>query len=362
MSCGALDGGVYVERIAALRDLVSEMSEAHVAVLHRIFYLLSRLAKAHAHGNSPEQLADLWAGLLTPATVAGRKRSRASRVKDYRLAGLLVQHCACIFQGELDTLELPELPLPPHLEAEVTQERAKASQWQRIKGSLLRDSRGLFKIAIKEDGGGFYFDTIAQTDASDDRERLRPHDYLVSIGRKAVDEMTLPMVRGVIKEAGSMLEVEVRRYAPNEARGEARREQERRREREAQQLQRYQAQMQQYVQAPPPPQQQQQPGGPGDFANAAAARREPGSASASARQGVNDLVELDAAPAAHPAPAPAPSATADLSGLDLLSAPLPASAPAPAPTPMLDASLFGSRESGVAPSGCAKGGGGGLGS
>ena len=123
-----LDVEVYVERIAALRDLVSEMSEAHVAVLHRIFYLLSRLAKAHAHGNSPEQLADLWASLLTPATIgpAGRERSRASRVKDYRLVGLLLQHCACIFQGELDTLELPELPLPAHLEAEGTQERAKA--------------------------------------------------------------------------------------------------------------------------------------------------------------------------------------------------------------------------------------------
>ena len=40
--------------------------------------------------------------------------------------GLLLQHCACIFQGELDTLELPELPLPAHLEAEVTQERVKA--------------------------------------------------------------------------------------------------------------------------------------------------------------------------------------------------------------------------------------------
>ena len=106
----------------------------------------------------------------------------------------------------------------------------QASQWQRIKGSLLRDSRGQFKIVIKEDGGGFYFDTIAQTDVSDDREKFRPRDYLVSIGRKAVDEFTLPMVRGVIKEAGSMLEVEVRRYAPNEARGEARREQERRQE------------------------------------------------------------------------------------------------------------------------------------
>ena len=75
---------------------------------------------------------------------------------------------------------------------------------------------------------------------TDDRDRLRPRDYLVAIGRKAVDEMTLGMVRGVIKEAGSMLEVEVRRYAPNEARAEARREQERRQEREAQQLQRYQ--------------------------------------------------------------------------------------------------------------------------
>ena len=117
---------------------------------------------------------------------------------------------------------------------------AQASQWQRIKGSLLRDSRGQFKIVIKEDGGGFYFDTIAQTDVSDDRQKFRPRDYLVSIGRKAVDEFTLPMVRGVIKEAGSMLEVEVRRYAPNEARAEARREQERRQEREAQQLQRYQ--------------------------------------------------------------------------------------------------------------------------
>ena len=69
-------------------------------MLHRIFYLLSRLAKDHAPGNSPEQLADLWASLLTPATVgpAGRERSRASRVKDYRLVGLLLQHCACIFQ------------------------------------------------------------------------------------------------------------------------------------------------------------------------------------------------------------------------------------------------------------------------
>ena len=120
------------------------------------------------------------------------------------------------------------------------QERSRQSQWRRLKGSLLRDSKGQFKIVIKEDGGGFYFDTIAQTDVSDDRQKFRPRDYLVSIGRKAVDEFTLPMVRGVIKEAGSMLEVEVRRYAPNEARAEARREQERRQEREAQQLQRYQ--------------------------------------------------------------------------------------------------------------------------
>jgi hypothetical protein len=108
-------------------------------------------------------------------------------------------------------------PSRPHA---LTPLDGQASQWQRIKGSLLRDSRGQFKIVIKEDGGGFYFDTIAPSDASDDREKFRPRDYLVSIGRKAVDEFTLPMVRGVIKEAGSMLEVEVRRYAPNEARGE----------------------------------------------------------------------------------------------------------------------------------------------
>jgi hypothetical protein len=166
----------------------------------------------------------------------------------------------------------------------------------------------------------------------------------VSIGRKAVDEFTLPMVRGVIKEAGSMLEVEVRRYAPNEARGEARREQERRQEREAQQLQRYQEQMQQYVQAPHPEQQRQQqqggPGGPGDFADApprhtapgdGLRRFETGPASASARGGVGDLVELDAAPAthrgAHRGATPAPSATTDLLGLDLLSAPLGGSQP-----------------------------------
>ena len=97
----ALDVEVYVERIAALRDLMSEMSEAHVAVLHRIFYLLSRLAKAHAHGNGPELLTDAWASILTPATSGGRERSRASRVKDFRLVGLLLQHCACVFQGEL---------------------------------------------------------------------------------------------------------------------------------------------------------------------------------------------------------------------------------------------------------------------
>ena len=87
---------------------------------------------------------------------------------------------------------------------------------------------------------------------SDDREKFRPRDYLVSIGRKAVDEFTLPMVRGVIKEAGSMLEVEVRRYAPNEARAEARREQERRQEREAQQLQRYQVRARVKLDSPNP--------------------------------------------------------------------------------------------------------------
>ena len=114
------------------------------------------------------------------------------------------------------------LGLPPSRPHAPTPHDGQASQWQRIKGSLLRDSRGQFKIVIKEDEGGFYFDTIAQTDVSDDRAKFRPRDYLVSIGRKAVDEFTLPMVRGVIKEAGSMLEVEVRRYAPNEARAGAR--------------------------------------------------------------------------------------------------------------------------------------------
>ena len=117
--CGAVDVEAYVERIAALRDLVAEMSEANVAVLHRIFHLLSRLAaRGSEYGNGADVLADFWASILTPAAALNREKSRGARVKDFRLVGLLLQHCACVFQGELDTLELPELPLPPHLLAE----------------------------------------------------------------------------------------------------------------------------------------------------------------------------------------------------------------------------------------------------
>ena len=47
-------------------------------------------------------------------------------------------------------------------------ESERARKWVKIKASLLRDSRGQFKIVVKEDQGGFYLDAIMETD-------VRPH-------------------------------------------------------------------------------------------------------------------------------------------------------------------------------------------
>lgn len=45
----------------------------------------------------------------------------------------------------------------------------------------------------------------------DDRDKLQPHDYLVSVGKRSVDEMSLSAVKDEIKNAGSMIELGVRR-------------------------------------------------------------------------------------------------------------------------------------------------------
>ena len=55
---------------------------------------------------------------------------------------------------------------PLHYRWQVESERAR--KWVKIKASLLRDSRGQFKIVVKEDQGGFYLDAIMETD-------VRPH-------------------------------------------------------------------------------------------------------------------------------------------------------------------------------------------
>ena len=72
------------------------------------------------------------------------------------------------------------------------------------------------------------------------------------MNRQPVAEMSLAAVKEKIRVAGSMLELEVRRYSPHEAEDAGREEAERKRQREQQQLQRYQAQMQEYVAKPPP--------------------------------------------------------------------------------------------------------------
>lgn len=174
-------------------------------------------------------------------------RSRAQRVRDFRLVGLMLQQCGCIFQGALDTHEMDELPLPPHL---ITEPKGEV-KWVKIKASLLRDSYGHFKIMVKEDQGGFYLDSVFPTDVTDDRERLQPRDYVVSLGRKPVDDMSLSAVRDLIKHAGSMLEIEVRRYAPSQAEERRKREMEEERQREESQLRRYKEQVADYVQKKP---------------------------------------------------------------------------------------------------------------
>ena len=158
--------------------------------------------------------------------------------------------------------QLPELPLPLHLADGVAQEEAQRKQWVRLKASLLRDTRGQFKISLHEDDGGIYLNRIERSDVSDDRDRLASHDYLVSINRKPIEELSLAGVKDVVKHAKSFLELEVRRYAGDSASDYERQQEEERRRREDAQLRRYQEQMNSYVSgtaAKPPPPQQQQP-------------------------------------------------------------------------------------------------------
>ena len=117
---------------------------------------------------------------------------------------------ACSQEAALETHELPPLPLPPHLEEEEAEAEAARKQWVRLKASLLRDSKGQFRISLLEDRGGIHLNRIERSDVHDDREKLLPHDYLVTINRKSADEMSLAGVKEVIKHAGSILELEVR--------------------------------------------------------------------------------------------------------------------------------------------------------
>jgi hypothetical protein len=254
--CSVMDAESYGERIASVRDRVAEMPESHQSVLHRLFHFLSKLAgRSTAPGNTAEELVAFWVGMITPMHERGRGMLR----NEHRLVGLMVQQHACIFEGSLDAFELPELPLPPHLAA-TDQRRAKGG-WQRIKASLLRDSRGQFKIQVREDECGIYLDVIAPTDVSDDRHKLAERDYLVSLQRHKVEELTLAAVRSMIRDAGSIVEMEVRRYV-TEASEAAWAEQlawAERERREQSQLERYQQSVQQYVEQPHHPAVHQQP-------------------------------------------------------------------------------------------------------
>ena len=245
--CASMDADSYGERIASVRDRVAEMPESHQSVLHRLFHFLSKLAeRSTAPGNSAEELVSFWVGMMCPMHERGRGLLR----NEHRLVGLMLQQYACIFEGSLDAMEAPELALPPHLAA--AESRRATGGWQRIKASLLRDSAGQFKIQVREDECGIYLDVIAPTDVSDDRGKLAQRDYLVSLQRHKVEELTLAAVRSMIRDAGSILEMEVRRYV-TEASEAARADQTARAERErreAAQLERYQQSVAQFVEAP----------------------------------------------------------------------------------------------------------------
>ena len=317
---GAVDLESYAERVATARDVVAELPESNVAVLHRLVDFLLKLSeRSTVGGNSLQDLAAFWADMLLPQPAPGAAHGAhgaAHRVKDFRVVALMLQQGACIFQGSLDTVELAELPLPPHLAAEARQHGERAKQWKRVKGSLLRDSRGQFKIVVKEDGSGIYISTLAPTDMHDDRDKFREYDYLVTMNRQPVAEMSLAAVKEKIRVAGSMLELEVRRYSPHEAEDAGREEAERKRQREQQQLQRYQAQMQEYVAKPPPVANEE----PTEIGVGAAPGANGGGAGGVAR--VQCRVDAPTQPAAPS------SGTADLLGLDLLAGAPPPSAAA----------------------------------
>ena len=216
----ALDVEDYAHRVAAMRDSIAELPEANQAVLHRLCHFLRRVGANGRCGlgtASGAQLADLtqfWCSMLTPQA---SNKPRALRVKEYRVVGLMLQQSQCIFGGSLETHELPELPLPARLYAEQIQDEAALKRWVKIKASLLRDSKSQFKISLLEDCGGIHINKIEHSDVHDDRQRLQPHDYLVSINHKLADEMSLKAAKDVIKNAGSIIEVEVRRHEAAEA-------------------------------------------------------------------------------------------------------------------------------------------------
>ena len=250
--CGALGADSYGARVAQVRDAIASLSEPNQAVLHRLFAFLAWLSKrSTAQGNDAARLADFWAPLLTPA--APYPKGRPQRTADYRITGLMLQQVACVFQGKprtslaqashkprtsqaqashkprtrlaqgshkartstslaqvshkslssppppptppspppgnLDAYELEELPLPAELRIDPKLERRRARQWKRLKGSLLTDQRGQFKIRVKEDRGGFYIAELAPSAVSDDRQRFEQRDYLITINRKPVDEL-----------------------------------------------------------------------------------------------------------------------------------------------------------------------------
>jgi hypothetical protein len=96
----------YAHRVAALRDTCAELPEANLAVLHRLCHFLNRLGDSRtcAPGNELAALALFWSAMLLPP--GAPSRSRAHRVKEYRVVALLLQQSHCVFQGALETHEV----------------------------------------------------------------------------------------------------------------------------------------------------------------------------------------------------------------------------------------------------------------
>ena len=166
------------ERALALRKMVLQQTDTPCLDDRTFEHVARELACALAmEADGHRLLAEESGGAAAPPEVASTAHEDGDSAKPLAVAAAVTAWALPLGMVTLGSA----IAAAPHIGVDMTSPLGLPSARGNVRASLRRDSAGLFRILLREDGRGVYVFGLEESDAGDDRSLLVEGDYLVSI-------------------------------------------------------------------------------------------------------------------------------------------------------------------------------------